>query len=267
MRWPAPLRPPHTLDDVALPLPLVTLAGAAVGAVMGPFGVGGSSLATPMLSLLGVPALAAVASPLLATIPSAIVGAWPYLRRGEARPRAAAWSSLGGVPGAVLGALLSRAVGGPALLVLSGAVLVLAGWRVLKPVDETAKEVGERRRLNRPVLVSATFVVGVFSGLLANGGAFLLVPLYLLLFGLSLREAVGTSLLVVTALSVPALATHWALGHIDWAVAAAFAPGQLAGAAVGSRLGRRFPAWSLRRSFAWFLMAFGTLFAVGRLAL
>lgn len=250
---------------VALPLPLVTVAGAAVGGSMGLFGVGGSSLATPVLSLLAVAPLAAVASPLPATVPSAIVGAWPYLRGGEARPRAAAWSSLGGVPGAVLGALLSRVVGGRALLVASGLVLVLAGWRVLQPIDEAARSVGEQRRKNRPLLVAATFGVGLFSGLLANGGAFLLVPLYLLVFGLSLRQAVGTSLLVVTAFSVPALATHWVLGHIDWAVAAAFAPGQVAGAAVASRLGRRFAAARLSRFFAWFLIAFGALFALVRL--
>src|SRR4029079_14691349 len=80
------------------PWPFITLAGAGIGLLMGFFGVGGSSVATPLLSLLGVSGFASVASPLPATIPSALVGAVPYLRRGEARPRAAGWSLLGAVP-------------------------------------------------------------------------------------------------------------------------------------------------------------------------
>jgi len=52
------------------------------------FGVGGSSVATPVLALLGAPALIPVASPLPATISSSAIGAVPYLRSGEAHPRA-----------------------------------------------------------------------------------------------------------------------------------------------------------------------------------
>jgi uncharacterized membrane protein YfcA len=78
--------------------PYIVLAGAGVGICTGLFGVGGSSVATPVLALLGAPALIAVASPLPASIPSSAVGAIPYLRSGEARPHAAAWSVLGGVP-------------------------------------------------------------------------------------------------------------------------------------------------------------------------
>jgi Sulfite exporter TauE/SafE len=75
--------------------PCIVLAGAGVGVCTGLFGVGGSSVATPVLALLGAPGLIAVASPLPATIPSAAVGAIPYVRSHEARTRAAAWSVLG----------------------------------------------------------------------------------------------------------------------------------------------------------------------------
>jgi hypothetical protein len=212
------------------------VSGVAVGVAMGLFGVGGSSVATPVLSLLGAPGLIAVASPLPATIPAAALGAVAYLRSGEARPKAAAWSVLGGVPGTVAGALVSRLVGGSALLVASGAVLAVVGMRVLRPIEQAARDAGTLRRQNRPLLVAAAAAVGVFTGLLANGGGFLLVPLYLLVFGLRMRQAVGTSLLVVAVLSVPTLATHWALGHIDWALAGQFGAGMLPGSVIGSRL-------------------------------
>lgn len=153
---------------VVAPWPLISLAGAGIGLLMGLFGVGGSSVATPLLSLLGVPGLAAVASPLPAIVPSAVTAAIPYLRAGDARSRAAGWTLLGAVPATVVGALLSQAAGGPALLVASGVVLVAVGVRVVLPIDDAARAVGTARRQNRRLLVAAAVAVGLFTGLLAN---------------------------------------------------------------------------------------------------
>ena len=239
-------------------------SGAAVGGLMGIFGVGGSSVATPLLSLAGVPPLVAVASPLPAAIPGAVLAARPYLRDGEARPRAAGWSLLGAVPATVVGALLSRLVGGAALLVASGLVLVVVGVRVLLPIGDASRESGSRRRQNRPLLVVCAAGVGLFTGLLANGGGFLLMPMYLLLFGLRMRQAVGTSLLVIAILSIPTLVTHWALGHVDWAVSALFAAGLLPASVLGAHWSARFTAGSQRRAFGWFLVAFGAAFTLYR---
>jgi len=247
------------------PWPFVVLAGAAIGTLTGLFGVGGSSIATPLLSLLGAPGLIAVASPLPATIPGAAVASIEYVRTHDARPRAAAWTLLGGVPATIAGALLSRVVGGPTLLVASGVVLVVVGWRVLRPIRPEAREAGTTRRQNRPLLVLAAAGVGLFTGLLANGGGFLLVPLYLLVFGLRMRQAVGTSLLVIVFLSVPTLATHWALGHIDWAISAQLALGLVPASFVASRYAHNIEGQALRRGFGIFLVLLGTAYTIYRL--
>lgn len=243
----------------------VVLAGGAIGLLIGFFGVGGSSVATPVLSVMGVPALAAVASPLPATIPAAALAASIYLRSGDARPRAAAWSLMGAVPAAVAGGLVSDRVGGRWLLVASGVVLVAVGARILLPVDERARRAGERRRLNRPLLVLASAGVGFMTGVLANGGGFLLVPLYTLVFGLRMRQAVGTSLVVVAALAVPTLATHWALGHIDWRVAGYFALGAAPASPVGTRLALRVHGVTVQRAFGVMLIIAGVAFSLIRL--
>ncbi|HEY7439243.1 MAG TPA: sulfite exporter TauE/SafE family protein [Acidimicrobiia bacterium] len=247
------------------PWPAVLAAGLVIGVLLGLFGVGGSSVATPVLSLLGVSGLFAIASPLPATIPAAVLAAIPYVRSGDARPKAAAWSVLGGVPGTIVGALLSKAIGGGPLLVVSGAVLMVVGLRLIHPIEQATRDIGTERRQNRPLLVAAMFGVGVFTGLLANGGGFLLVPLYLLVFGLRMRQAVGTSLLVIAVLAIPTLAAHWALGHIDWAVAGAFAAGLLPASVVASRAAVRVEGRILRYSFGWFLIAFGAFFAIYRI--
>jgi hypothetical protein len=248
------------------PWPVLVLAGIAIGLLTGLFGVGGSSIATPLLSLLGVPGLFAVASPLPATIPSAALAALPYVRADEARPRAAGWTLVGAVPATVVGALLAHMLGGPTLLVASGIVLVFIGLRVLPRIDPIQRSIGIARRKRRPLLVAAAAGVGLFTGLLANGGGFLLVPMYLLLFGLNMRESAGTSLLVVTLLAVPTLLAHWALGHVDWAVAGPFAIGSVPASAVSARLAHLVPRYKVRLAFGWFLIASGIAFTVYRLA-
>lgn len=236
-----------------------------LGALSGLFGVGGSSLATPALSLLGVPGLMAVASPLPATLPTALTAAWPYLRRRNLRPRAALWSLLGAAPAAVVGAILAHLVGGGALLIASGVVLVVVGIRVVRPISDKAHRVGEARRRNRPTLVAASAAVRLFTGLLANGGGFLLVPMFLLLFGLTITEASGTSLAVVAVLAVPTTAAHWALGHIDWSVAVAVALGAAPASAVAATWAQRMTATRLQTTFGWFLIVSGAAFTLYRL--
>jgi uncharacterized protein len=247
------------------PWPAFVLAGAAIGALTGFFGVGGSSVATPLLAALGVPPLLAVASPLPATIPAALTAVVPYVRNHEVRPRAAAWTLLGALPAAIAGALLSKVVGGPRLLVASGLVLVLVGARVLRPISEEAQRLGTIRRKDRLILVVVSAGVGLFSGLLANGGGFLLVPMYLVVFGLTMLESAGTSLLVVSVLAVPTLLTHWALGHIDWEVAAAFMLGMVPASAACGRYAQRFAGSGVRRAFGWFLILAGIAFTAYRL--
>lgn len=247
------------------PLPVFMLAGAAIGTLTGVFGVGGSSVATPLLSLLGVPPLLAVASPLPATIPTAIVASIPYVREQEARPRAAAWTLFGGIPATIVGAFLSHRVGGPTLLILSGGVLIAVGQRVLRPIDPAMRGRGIARRRQRPLLVAAAAGVGLVTGLLANGGGFLLVPMYLLLFGLTMRESAGTSLLVIAVLAIPTLAVHWSLGHIDWPVAASFALGAVPAGALSGHYSHTVAGPSVRRAFGWFLSVSGVAFVLYRL--
>ncbi len=236
--------------------------GVAVGILFGLFGVGGSSFATPVLSLLGVPPLLAVASALPATIPSALSGSASYIRREEMDWRVAWLSIAGGLPATIAGALLSRVVGGQTLLVASGVVLGVVGLRVLRSITPKTVEDGARRRRKIGLVLTASAGVGLFTGLLANGGGFLLVPVYLILLGMPMRTSSGTSLAVVAALSVPTLVTHWALGNISWAVAVAFAVGAIPAAYAGGRLADHFDGNRLRVAFGCLLIVFATCFVI-----
>ena len=239
---------------------LILVAGLGVGTLFGLFGAGGSAFATPVLALIGVPGLAAVASPLPAILPSAFAGARRYLRSGKLDRRVALLAIAGGVPGTVIGALASTLIDGRWLLILSGAMLGLVGVRVLwrDPVGHEARAAA--RRSNRSLVLAASFGVGLLTGLLANGGGFLLVPLFIVVLGLTSSEAAGTSMVAVGVLTIPTLATHWALGHIDWPIAIVFALGAIPGSVGGARLAQRIPTARLRRAFGVVLVVFAAWF-------
>jgi hypothetical protein len=246
--------------DRDVPGPLVLLAGAAAGAVFGAFGAGGSAFATPMLALAGVPGPIAVATPLPALLPASVLAARRQLRSGNLDRRIAGLVVGGGVPGAVLGALGSSRVSGPALLAASGALLLLVGARVLLPDPAGHADRAARFRDRDPLVVTLSFGVGLLSGLLANSGGVLLVPMCIVLLGLTAARAAGTSIVAAGALSIPTLLVHLGLGHIDWAVAVVFAVGMLPASVVGARLAERLPAAEARRLFGVALVAFAAWF-------
>lgn len=237
----------------------IIAGGLTVGVLYGLFGVG-SAFATPLLSLLGVPGMAAVVGPLPGLFPGSAAGAWSYSRRGKVDWAVVRYALLGAFPAAVAGAVASRWVGGPVLLVLSGLVLLVVGVRIVRPGRQLAPERARARRSNPAFLVVSAAGVGFAAGLLANGGGFLLVPLFLLALGLDMNEAAGTSLVVAMALTVPTLATHAVIGDIDWTVAGLFAVGMVPGALVGSRLAHRLPTNRLRHVFGLLLVGFAVWF-------
>ncbi|MBK5286929.1 MAG: sulfite exporter TauE/SafE family protein [Acidimicrobiia bacterium] len=238
------------------------LAGLGVGVVFGMFGAGGSAFATPVLALIGVPPLFAVASPLPAMLPAAVTGARRFVKAGNLDRRVAKLAIIGGVPGTLFGALASTAVGGDRLLVLSGLMLLVIGIRLLMRDSEGAAERASARRDRNGMVLASAFGVGILTGLLANGGGFLLVPVFVLVLGLTAIEAAGTSMVVVGILTIPTLITHWALGHVDWVVAGGFALGLIPAAAIGARIAQRLPAARARFAFALMLIVFATWFLI-----
>lgn len=243
--------------------PLLVAAGAVVGVSYGLFGVG-SAVATPVLSLLGVSGMSAVVGPLPALLPGSAAGALAYARGGKVDWRVARLTLAGAGPAAVAGALASPRFGAPALLTASGIVLLAAGARVLRP-GGTAGPQAAARRASAPFVVTAAVGVGFASGLLANGGGFLLVPLFLVVLGLDINEAAGTILIVAVALTVPTIVTHLAIGDVDLGIASVFALGLVPGTVAGSLLAQHLPVARLRVVFGVFLVAFASWFLLRQL--
>jgi uncharacterized membrane protein YfcA len=241
---------------------LVLLAGVGAGSVFGVFGAGGSAFATPLLALAGVPGAVAVATPLPALLPASVLSARRQLRTGNLDPQIAVQVVAGGLPGAVLGAIGSTQLSGQALLLASGVLLLVVGARVLlpDPAGHSGRAAGRR---SRPALVvTVAFAIGLLSGLLANSGGVLLVPMCIVLLGLTAARAAGTSIVAAGAISVPTLLVHASIGHVDWTVAGVFALGMLPASLAAARLAERLPAALVRRLFGIALVAFSAWFLV-----
>ena len=101
-----------------------------------------------------------------------------------------------------------------------------------------------------PKAIGTGVVVGFLTGLFGVGGGFLLVPALVLLLGLPMTVAVGTSLLVVTLNAAAGFAAHAGTADIDYDVAAAFTVAAVAGSLLASRVATRLPAAQLRHAFA-----------------
>jgi uncharacterized membrane protein YfcA len=249
----------------------VTVAlGFAIGVLSGLFGIGGSSIATPLLRVsLNTPSLIALASPLPVTFPTAIVGLVAYLKEGLVNRRAVVWTVVGGLPAVVAGALLTRWVPGHWLMFFVAGAVLGVGIEMLRLNPYTAAESARRsaRWRGAPTfgLLTVAVGVGVLSGLLANGGGFLLVPAFVLLFGATMRQAAATSLICVAFLAVPGTVTHALLGHIDGWISFYLAIGVIPGTYLGARVSVRQQQVHLRRPFGAFLILFAAYFLVAEI--
>ena len=97
-------------------------------------------------------------------------------------------------------------------------------------------------------------IAGLASGYVGVGGGFIMVPLFISLLGIMMRQASGTSLVAVTILAIPGVVEQGLLGHIDYIAGIAMAVGSIPGAVIGASLIRKVPERKLRFVFGAFLL-------------
>jgi uncharacterized membrane protein YfcA len=247
---------------------LVSPLGFLIGVSLGALGGGGSILAVPVLVYAaGQGARAATATSLLLVGAAALVGMGVHHREGRVRVRTGVMFGLAGVGGSIAGTALNRRLDPDALLLGFSVLILVAAWRMVvgcptctqlgeervlaaAPSDEGRVHVlaGTRPRTVVKVLLAGT-AVGFLTGLFGVGGGFVIVPALTLVLGLSMPEAIGTSLLVIAINSAVALVTRLGSSTIDWGVAIPFTVAAILGVLVGKRIADRLDA---RRSLNWF---------------
>jgi uncharacterized membrane protein YfcA len=230
-------------------IPLALAFGVLVGLTLGLVGGGGSILTVPILIYaLGESVHLATGTALAIVGANALIGAWAHRRAERVHGGVALVFGGMGILGAVAGSVLNHLA--PERIVLVGfAVLMLgAALAMLRGRPGEAPRAPHRGPSARIVL--AGLGVGVLTGFFGVGGGFLIVPALVLLLGLPMREAVGTSLLIIAINSAAALAGHLRFGGVDLGVTLLFLAGGTAGALAGTRLAGRLDEQRLRQGFA-----------------
>ncbi len=232
---------------------LSLMFGALIGLTLGMVGGGGSILTVPILVYaIGQPVQQATTASLAIVGLNALVGMVGHARAHRVNIRTGLAFGLAGIGGAVVGSWLNARVPGRALLVAFAVITLLAAAAMLArraPARDTSADEAAREIAWRKVLASGT-VVGLMTGFFGVGGGFVIVPALVLVLGLSMRTAVGTSLLIIAMNSLWSLLAHLRFGGLDLAVTALFVLGGIVGALSGVRLAGRVPQGRLTQAFA-----------------
>jgi uncharacterized membrane protein YfcA len=237
-------------------MPLYLLLGFGIGLSLGLLGGGGSILTVPALVyLVGQAPQAAVTTSLAIVGANSLLGASFHGRMGTLHWRVALVFGGAGMLVAYLAAGLSRRFSPAGLLVAFAVLMLLIGVvMLLRKERGTAQNATAHCRCNWPLVVATGAGVGLLTGVLGVGGGFLIVPALVMLIGLPMYQAVGTSLVIIAANSFAGLLGHLGQSTFDAALVLIFVAAGLGGTFAGSRLARRLPQTRLRQMFAVFVM-------------
>lgn len=228
-----------------------------IGVSLGLLGGGGSIVTVPVLVyVLGLGAKEAIATSLLVVGVTAAAATWQHARAGNVRWRTGFVFSGAAAVGAFIGGWAAGFFAGTVLLLLFAALMIVTAIAMLRGrrVAETPGPDAEVKQRGLKILAEGV-VVGFVTGLVGAGGGFLVVPALVLLGGVPMREAVGTSLLVITIKSFAAFAGH--VGHVpvDYALAGLVTGAAVIGSLGGTWIARRIDPTVLRQGFAVFVLA------------
>lgn len=235
--------------------------GALVGLALGLLGGGGSILTVPIfVYVLGFGAKESIAMSLAVVGAVSLFGAAGHWRAGNVNLRVALVFGAVAMAGTYLGARLAVFFSGAAQLILFAAVMLLAAWFMFRPTKVEARGAapGGLRDMPLALIAAEGLAVGVLTGLVGVGGGFLIVPALVLLGKVPMKQAVGTSLLVIAMKSAAGFAGYLGQVQVQWGFMAVFTAVAVGGILLGTYLVRFVPQAALQRAFAVFLVVMGT---------
>jgi uncharacterized protein len=261
--------------------------GFASGVLSGMFGVGGAVVTTPGIRALGASPIEAVGSTVPAIFPGAISGTYRYSKAGLVNWRIGLTCGSVGAATAALGAVASDHVNGHLLMVFTASLLLVSGASIFRsglarpdeealladPLPADDVEIDLDVITDPPTHTAAPLaylaVIGAAAGLLAGflgvGGGVVMVPAFTAVLKVPIKEAVASSLVAVAIFSIPALASHALLGHINWAFAFLLTLGVVPGAQLGSRVTLGTSDHVVRRMFGGFLVVVALIYGIGEI--
>lgn len=249
------------------------IASILIGISLGLIGSGGSILTVPVLVyLFSVDAVAATAYSLFIVGFTSAIGSVGYLRKGLVNIKTAV---VFGIP-SIIAVFLTRAYIVPAIpkevftvgdfvvtksilmMLLFAVLMVAASYSMIKKDSkEKEDENNEPQKFNYPVILLEGAIVGTVTGLVGAGGGFLIIPALVLLSKLPMKEAVGTSLVIIAAKSLIGFFGESGETIIDWNLLVMVSAFATAGIFIGIYLSKKIDGAKLKPIFGWFVLIMG----------
>ena len=134
-------------------------------------------------------------------------------------------------------------------------IMIFSSYSMLKDKSKLEKKSTESKKpFNFPLIFIEGAIVGVITGLIGAGGGFLIIPALVLFAGLSMKKAVATSLLIISAKSLFGFIGDIGQNNIDWGFLFFFTFLSIIGIFVGTYLNRFIEGAKLKKLFAWFII-------------
>ncbi|MDQ6976971.1 MAG: sulfite exporter TauE/SafE family protein [Ghiorsea sp.] len=247
------------------------LASLFMGMTLGVFGAGGSILTVPILVfLMGVAASEATAYSLFIVGITAIFGAYTYYKQDLIQFKI---GFVFAIP-AFVGVYSVRLFLMPALpehiasfggydlskdalvLIVFSLIMIMAAYAMIKPSKVQPTE--ENKVLNFPLIAVEGLVVGAVTGFVGAGGGFLIIPALVILAGLNMKQAVGTSLMIISFKSLLGFMGDIQAGLVvDWMLLFEIVGLSIIGVLIGERVSRQVDGHKLKPAFGYFVLIMG----------
>lgn len=248
------------------------VASLIIGISLGLIGGGGSILTVPVLVyLFGVEPILATAYSLFIVGSTSLIGAVPKFKQGLINIKTAI---IFGIP-SIIAVFATRKFIVPnipdvvfrigdfdftkaLLMMLLFAILMLvASISMIRKKTVVAEESILQQKFNYPLILVEGVIVGTLTGLVGAGGGFLIIPALVLLSKLPMKQAVGTSLLIIAAKSLIGFTGDLSHYTMDWKLLSIVTAIAIVGIFLGNWLNKKVSSEKLKKGFGWFVLVMG----------
>jgi uncharacterized membrane protein YfcA len=248
------------------------LASILIGVALGLIGGGGSILTVPVLVyLLSVEPVIATGYSLFIVGTTSVVGSVSYFRKGLVNIRTAV---VFGVP-SIAAVFLTRAFIVPAipdelfsignlmitksilLMLIFAVLMIVASYSMIKKDRKSDGQEQVEQVFNYPLILVEGIVVGVLTGLVGAGGGFLIIPALVVLSKIPIKEAIGTSLVIIAAKSLLGFLGEGSEVALDWTLLLGVTAFAILGIFIGMALSKKIDGKKLKPAFGWFVLVMG----------
>lgn len=237
------------------------LSAILIGLFLGLLGGGGSIMTVPIfVYLIGLPTKLAIALSLALVGSVSLIGVFKHWKLGNVNFKIVALFAPFAMVGTFIGAKLSQFVSGSFQLILFAVVMLIAAVFMFKKTKtNTSSQKQKQFYSKKDILFIALegIFVGILTGLVGVGGGFLIVPALVLLTKIPMKEAIGSSLLIISLKSFAGFYGYLGQVQIDWSFLLTFISIASVGIIIGTSLIRFVSQAQLKKIFAVFLIIMG----------